>query len=187
MLVKLGILPRLVLILSAFVALGAATAFTVAGATTSRPGAARIEADASQAQALADGVITAEEYDEAVSKTVSCMEASGLRVVVSGVLKTLSSDGPITDAQLKAARECSARFSEDLTGPWQKQLLPTDEVRAGVRAETTECFVAGGGIIESGLLTYEDLSRILTEGSEDQAVALGNCLQANIERLGYAF
>lgn len=56
-----------------------------------------------------------------------------------------------------------------------------------VRGETTVCFASSGGRIKGATLTPEAVQRILSVGAEDQAVALGNCLQSNMNKYGFAF
>lgn len=181
-------------LLSAVVALGLVAGATVALAANSSPPAhgrgtdpsnLMQSADARQVAVLADGVVTTEEHDGALAATVACMRAAGLDASVDG--NGVGVRGALGTSGDETIRKCGALHLDAVAAAWADQHRPDAAKKAAVAAETTSCFLAAGGKVSAQLLTSSEVEAILRNGSEDRAQALGNCLQANMNKYGFAF
>lgn len=141
--------------------------------------------NAYQDHALADGVVSREEYDGAIANAVACMRSVGLdaRPAPGGV----ETFGDATDEQIAAGKSCVTRHAERLSFEWALQNQPADAEREAAAADATRCFRAGGGIIDGDVLTRSEILESLAHGDETQASALGSYLEANMQKYGFGF
>lgn len=146
------------------------------------------EADSAEASMLADGVVTDEEYSQAVQNAVTCIRAAGLDArIAAGARPGIGVYGVTSPAEQEIIKNCVARHRDRVALAWLDQHRPSPATREQMLAEATACFISAGGSVGSGRLTAMDVNQILSVGDADQAQALGQCLQANEERYGFAF
>ena len=86
------------------------------------------DADASVGAALADGLVTREEYAHAVANNMACMDEKGVEhsapVYQESIHQyhyTMAHTGPVPYEGLSPADECYMRFEQDIHGAWVRQ------------------------------------------------------------------
>lgn len=146
------------------------------------------QASAGQREMLSDGVITDTERETAARNAANCMREAGLEAEPGpGVNPGIGIHGTLGEREEAIVKACAARHLDAVALAWAGQHRPDSATRRAVAEETTACFVANGGHQGGGVLGREEVHRILLQGSEEEATALGNCLQTNMERYGFAF
>jgi hypothetical protein len=108
----------------------------------------QVGGDRSQAEALADGVVSRSEYDAAVDRTLACVREAGGEVlnlryedfrdrpVWNFVLENAAAASP---DGLTPYDECWMRFSRDVQAKWVEQSVPAASKRADNEARALEC------------------------------------------------
>jgi len=169
---------------------GSASALAGAAVTAARSSAsdlAAIAPDTADAELalLADGVVTDQELRMAQEGAAACMRAAGLDAQVEG--RGIGVRGNPGEAGSAAIKRCGAAHLDRIALEWGNQHRPDSALRQAVLAETSSCFLAATGRAGQAPLSRQQLSTILTSGADEEAVALGNCLQANMDKYGFAF
>ena len=114
------------------------------------PGGMKLQPDLApdpQRAALADGVVTWEEYVAAVRANTECIRAKGIPVtdaVIADGRVQKGVVGPIaTDAEMERANklvlECNATYLNAVGLQWYRQTMPSPETFAAAREELAAC------------------------------------------------
>lgn len=108
----------------------------------------QVAIDGSQADILADGVVTREEYDSAVNRTLACVKAAGGQV--NGLRYEDFRDKPIWNFTITYDRAsspgeatpydaCWIQYSRDVQAKWVEQNGPSAAKRADNEAKALAC------------------------------------------------
>jgi hypothetical protein len=108
----------------------------------------QITIDPSQADILADGVVTRAEYDAAVDRTLACVSAAG--GTVNGLRYedfrdrpiwnfSVAYDRPLSRGELTPYDECWIQYSRDVQAKWVGQNQPSASKAADNEARALEC------------------------------------------------
>lgn len=103
-----------------------------------------------QAVALADGVLTREEYDAARDRVAACLEGNGLTVHREpgrgpGGVDEIWAESPATAGNLSDAfRNCYERYQGKLSMVWAEQNRPTSDQLAARERAVDVCMTSKG-------------------------------------------
>jgi hypothetical protein len=146
------------------------------------------DVDAAQDEMLSDGVVTNSEYLAAVQNAVQCMRAGGLDArVATGVHPGIEIFGPTSADDQERVQQCGSHHMDRAAVAWADQNQPTEQERRIALEELDRCYRAARGGAASETLTRATVRRILQSGDEAEAVALGHCVQANMDAYGFGF
>jgi len=197
----------------AFVAIGSIAYFAVQSQASASPKPALPSAQSYatsvahkttdfQAAALADGVITQQEYDAAIQQTAECATKAGVDVEVTPAAGDRASSigftakGTIGDAQAAKAKldTCSAQYLDNVQTAWalQKAAATPAQVKQA-HQRLTQCMTDGGAVIADGYFSPDDLNALMLKVSSpertyaDQLLftRYGKCRSVVEEALGY--
>lgn len=144
--------------------------------------------DPSQAAALADGVVTREEYDASVERTLDCLRSAGGEVV--GLRYEDFRDAPewnfvvrydqtLPNGKESPYDQCWSEFSRDIQAKWVSQDRPS----AAKAASNVQAALACAGEEGLGVASFDGLVKLASvRGSADPA-AVTRCL--TIAQKGY--
>ena len=155
------------------------------------------EPSASQVQILADDVVTAAEYEQAVFSEARCLNEAGLEVLgpewnrsaneieftirASLPAGATAEDQAALDARIdRAADGCWIEFSAFVEEKWFSQLVPDGDERQALVESLVACIRATGTEIADDP-SYEDLTSIVPSLEEDEAraLALAQCAESH--------
>ena len=141
------------------------------------------ETDAFQQNALADGVVTRDEFLGAAEHAAACMRSKGLaaRVEAKGQSAAIVTDGP-GDPDIAAA--CMGRHLDRVALVWASAHAPTDALREQALADVQSCYARAGG--KYGL-NRDELMRVMRDGTDAEVTPLVICVQANTDKYGFGF
>ena len=144
--------------------------------------AVAFETDAFQEDALADGVVTRDEFLGAAENAAACMRSKGLaaRVEAEEQSAAIVTDGP-GDHQIGAA--CMARHLDRVALTWASAHKPTDAGRSQALADVQACYERAGGDVG---LTWLELKQVMRDGADAEALRVFECLQASIDKYGFS-
>ena len=110
----------------------------------------RPELNDEQEAALADGVLTREEYEAALDRVAACLEASGLKVIRQPGVGPGGVDGIVTESPASAGDPrdvvlgCHERHQGKLSMVWAEQNRPTADELAAHASAVDSCMVSKG-------------------------------------------
>lgn len=141
--------------------------------------------------ALADGVITAEEYRSAFDRFVACSERGGAKTVGSIRIDAFGHLGvgftsETAEALLAVTEECRRADLDAIELAWALAHRPTDEQSTVAREYAFTCLAAEGVSLPKEK-NRESLQRLIVESSQDEGlrVVLGTCLTATAEEFNW--
>lgn len=134
-----------------------------------------VSADPAQQEALADGVVTRDEYDAAVERTLACVREAGGEVIGQQYEDRVDPpvwsfnirwDDPASGEDASPYDECWMRFSRDVEGQWVAQHRPSDGQSALNEQAALECAAEEG----LNVTTVRELGS-LVDASDPQSIA----------------
>lgn len=151
---------------------------------------------AADADALSDGLVTAEEYRAAFDRDVACRVSSGARVVgpvtqdrfgYLGVqMERDGSSEADARAALEAAQTCHRQYLDAVQLAWSRGHGPTPQDYAEARALTSQCLVAAGYDISSSPAPNEIHDRFIAPVMLNDSAPMpgvNECLQKTADEM----